>query len=114
MASSTVSTVGTTNKCSGVERMLYFALIGVGHAHTRNSFRVGACTPHSPDCAPVTGIVLHFGPDKVLTGICHRTINSGIGGVEERTACDFSALHHLDLDQIPDRQLHRSRYLLCD
>ena len=46
--------------------------------------------------------MLHLGPDKIVTRVCHRTINSGIGRVEERAAGDFAARHHFELDRIPN------------
>src|SRR5262249_7417053 len=41
-------------------------------------------------------------PDEVVPCICHCTINSRIGGVEQRAARHLTALHHFEFHGIPD------------
>ena len=90
------------NEGASVDRMLDFAFVRVRNADAWNSFRRRTGAPHAGNGAPIALIVLHLGPDKVVTRVCHRTIDRRIRGVEERTAGDFAALHHLELNGIPD------------
>src|SRR3954462_1930131 len=46
--------------------------------------------------------MLHLGPDEVVARIRHRAVDLWVGGVENRPAGHFAALHHLQLYRIPD------------
>ena len=81
---------------------LFFAFIGVGYAHARHSLGVGAGTPHARHLAPVVLVVLHFGPDEIVTGVGHGAVGGRISGAEDGAAGDFTALHHFELHRIPD------------
>ena len=82
--------------------MLDLTLVGIGDADPGNGLGVRTGPPHSRNGAPVVRIVLHLGPDEVVSGIGHRAVRRRISGAEHRAAGDLAALHHLQLDRIPD------------
>jgi hypothetical protein len=46
--------------------------------------------------------VLHLRPDEVVTRIGHGAVGRRIGAAEERATRHLAALHHLELDRVPD------------
>ena len=87
--------------------MLNLALVGVGDAHARHRLRVRTGAPHPRGRLPIAIVVLHLGPDEVVARVRHRAIRRRIGRAEQRAAGDLPALHHLDLDRIPDFRSRR-------
>src|SRR5204863_7354766 len=90
------------NERAGVEGVLDLALVGIRDADAGHRFGVRTRAPHARHRAPVVLIVLHLGPDEVIAGVRHGAVSRRVGGAEQRAAGDLAALHHLQLDRVPD------------
>ncbi len=87
---------------AGVGGTLNFALVGIRDARARNGLGVRARAPHPCRMRPVAIVMLHFGPDEVVTGIRHRAVGERVGGAEYRAPGDAAAGLQLRLHWIPE------------
>src|SRR5262249_19816740 len=73
-----------------------------GDARARHRLGARAAGPRLHGIVPGRGRVLHLGPDEVVARVRHRAIGGPVGGTAHRAAGHLAALHHLDLDRVPD------------